>query len=106
MVRHQAALASGTLTRVTSGVNLPPSEVIMSRLTSMSTDSSSSAFVVSIKDQQRAHRVSEMRHQEPILKLRAVLTVSAIYQAIVGVGMILAPRQFSIDAVPADAPPR
>jgi putative addiction module component (TIGR02574 family) len=32
MVRHQAALASGTLTRVTSGVNLPPSEVIMSSL--------------------------------------------------------------------------
>jgi hypothetical protein len=32
MVRHQAALASGKLTRVTSGVNLPPSEVIMSRL--------------------------------------------------------------------------
>jgi hypothetical protein len=32
MVRHQAALASGQLTRVTSGVNLPPSEVIMSSL--------------------------------------------------------------------------
>jgi hypothetical protein len=31
MVRHQAALASGQLTRVTSGVNLPPPEVIMSR---------------------------------------------------------------------------
>jgi len=31
MVRHQAALASGKLTRVTSGGNLPPSEVIMSR---------------------------------------------------------------------------
>jgi hypothetical protein len=31
MVRHQAALASGQLTRVTSGVNRPPSEVIMSR---------------------------------------------------------------------------
>ena len=31
MVRHQAALVSGKLTRVTSGVNLPPSEVIMSR---------------------------------------------------------------------------
>jgi hypothetical protein len=31
MVRHQAALASGKLTRGTSGVNLPPSEVIMSR---------------------------------------------------------------------------
>ena len=32
MLRHQAALASGKLTRVTSGVNLPPLEVIMSRL--------------------------------------------------------------------------
>jgi hypothetical protein len=31
MVRHQAALAAGTLTRGTSGGNLPPSEVIMSR---------------------------------------------------------------------------
>jgi hypothetical protein len=31
MVRHQAALASGKLTRGTSGVNLPPSEVMMSR---------------------------------------------------------------------------
>jgi hypothetical protein len=30
-VRHQAALAAGTRTRGTSGVNLPPSEVIMSR---------------------------------------------------------------------------
>jgi hypothetical protein len=32
MVRHQAALVSGKLTRVTLGVNLPPAEVIMSRL--------------------------------------------------------------------------
>jgi hypothetical protein len=32
MVRHQAALAAGQLTRGTSGVNLPPSEVLMSRL--------------------------------------------------------------------------
>src|SRR4029453_19577049 len=32
MVRHQAALVSGKLTRVTSGVNLPSLEVIMSRL--------------------------------------------------------------------------
>jgi len=31
MLRHQAALALGKLTRVTSGVNLPPLEVIMSR---------------------------------------------------------------------------
>jgi hypothetical protein len=32
MVRHQAALVLSKLTRVTSGVNLPPLEVIMSRL--------------------------------------------------------------------------
>ena len=32
MLRHHAALVSGKLTRVTSGVNLPPLEVIMSRL--------------------------------------------------------------------------
>src|SRR5262245_51039268 len=32
MVRRQAALVSGKLTRVTSGVNLPPTGVIMSRM--------------------------------------------------------------------------
>jgi uncharacterized membrane protein len=39
------------------------------------------------------------------VKLKAVLTVSALYQACVGVGMMLAPRQFGIGAVPADASP-
>jgi hypothetical protein len=39
------------------------------------------------------------------MKLKAVLTVSAIYQGIVGLGMMLAPRQFGIDAVPVDATP-
>jgi len=39
------------------------------------------------------------------MKLKTVLTVSAIYQAFVGLGMMLAPRQFGIDAVPADASP-
>lgn len=39
------------------------------------------------------------------MQLKAVLTVSAIYQAIIGVGMMLAPRQFGIDAIPADATP-
>jgi hypothetical protein len=34
-----------------------------------------------------------------------VLTVSAIYQGIIGLGMMLVPRQFGIDAVPADASP-
>jgi hypothetical protein len=34
-----------------------------------------------------------------------VLTVSAIYQGVVGLGMMLAPRQFGIDAVPVDATP-
>ena len=38
-------------------------------------------------------------------KLKAVLTASAIYQGMVGVGMMLAPRQFGIGAVPADASP-
>jgi hypothetical protein len=37
--------------------------------------------------------------------LRPVLTVSAIYQAAIGLGMMLVPRQFGIDAVPADASP-
>jgi uncharacterized membrane protein len=39
------------------------------------------------------------------MKLRALLTVSAIYQAIVGVGIMLVPRQFGIGAVPPDASP-
>ena len=39
------------------------------------------------------------------MKLKAVLTVSAVYQAIIGVGMMLVPRQFGIGAIPADAPP-
>lgn len=33
-----------------------------------------------------------------------VLTVSAIYLAVLGVGFMLAPREIGIDAVPADAP--
>jgi hypothetical protein len=39
------------------------------------------------------------------MKLKVVLTVSAIYLAILGVGFMLAPRQTGIDAVPADASP-
>jgi hypothetical protein len=39
------------------------------------------------------------------MKLKTVLTVSAIYMAIVGVGMMLFPRQFGIHAVPPDASP-
>jgi len=39
------------------------------------------------------------------MKLKAVLTVSAIYQGVVGLGMMLAPRQFGSDAVPVDATP-
>jgi hypothetical protein len=39
------------------------------------------------------------------MKLKAVLTVSAIYQGVIGLGMMLAPRQFGIDAVPVDATP-
>ena len=39
------------------------------------------------------------------MKLKAVLTVSAIYLAILGAGFMLAPRQIGIAAVPADASP-
>ena len=39
------------------------------------------------------------------MKLKGVLTVSAIYLAVLGVGFMLAPRQIGIDAVPADASP-
>jgi hypothetical protein len=39
------------------------------------------------------------------MKLRALLTVAAIYQAIIAFGMMAVPRQFGIDAVPADASP-
>ena len=37
------------------------------------------------------------------MKLKAVLTVSAIYLAVLGAGFMLFPRQVGIDAVPADA---
>jgi hypothetical protein len=39
------------------------------------------------------------------MNLKALLTMSAIYQGIVGLGMMLVPRQFGIGAVPADASP-
>jgi hypothetical protein len=39
------------------------------------------------------------------MKLNGVLTVSAIYLAVLGVGFMLAPRQIGIDVVPADASP-
>jgi hypothetical protein len=39
------------------------------------------------------------------MKLKAVLTVSAIYLAVLGIGFMLAPREVGIDAVPADASP-
>ena len=39
------------------------------------------------------------------MKLKGVLTVSAIYMAVLGIGFMLAPRQIGIDAVPADASP-
>jgi hypothetical protein len=42
---------------------------------------------------------------KPAMKLKTVLTVSAIYMAILGVGFMLVPRQIGVDAVPADAPP-
>jgi hypothetical protein len=39
------------------------------------------------------------------MKLKGVLTVSAIYLALRGVGFMFAPRQIGVDAVPADASP-
>ena len=39
------------------------------------------------------------------MKLKAVLTVSAIYLGILGIGFMLAPQQIGIDAVPTDASP-
>jgi hypothetical protein len=39
------------------------------------------------------------------MKLKAVLTVSAIYLAVLGIGFMFAPRQIGVDAVPADASP-
>ena len=39
------------------------------------------------------------------MKLDVVLTVSAIYLTILGVGFMFAPREIGIDAVPADASP-
>ncbi len=39
------------------------------------------------------------------MKLKTVLTISAIYLAVLGVGFMFAPRQIGIDAVPADASP-
>ena len=39
------------------------------------------------------------------MSLRTVLTVSALYLAIVGIGIMFVPRQFGVEAVPADASP-
>lgn len=39
------------------------------------------------------------------MKLKAVLTVSAIYLAVLGVGFMFAPQQIGIGAVPPDASP-
>jgi hypothetical protein len=39
------------------------------------------------------------------MKLKGVLTISAIYQAMIALGMMLVPRQFGIDAVPVNASP-
>ncbi len=39
------------------------------------------------------------------MKLKGVLTVSAIYLAVAGVGFMFAPREIGIDAVPANASP-
>jgi hypothetical protein len=39
------------------------------------------------------------------MQLKALLTISAIYQAIIAFGMMVVPRQFGIDAVPVNASP-
>jgi uncharacterized membrane protein len=39
------------------------------------------------------------------MKLKVVLTASAIYLGVLGVGFMLAPREIGIGAVPADASP-
>ena len=39
------------------------------------------------------------------MKLKVVLTVSAFYLAVLGIGFMFAPRQIGIDAVPGDASP-
>lgn len=39
------------------------------------------------------------------MKLKGVLTISAIYLGVLGVGFMFAPRQVGIDAVPPDASP-
>ena len=39
------------------------------------------------------------------MKLKPVLIASAIYLALVGLGVLFAPRYFGIGAVPPDAPP-
>jgi hypothetical protein len=39
------------------------------------------------------------------MKLKVVLTISAIYLAMLGIGFMFAPRELGIDAVPADASP-
>jgi hypothetical protein len=43
--------------------------------------------------------------RDPPASLKLVLTVSAIYLAVLGVGFMFFPRQIGIDAVPPDAPP-
>lgn len=38
--------------------------------------------------------------------LRLTLTLSAIYLAAIGLGLLIVPQQFGVGAVPADAPPQ
>lgn len=40
-----------------------------------------------------------------VMTLKTLLTASAVYQGIIGLGMMLVPRQFGIGAVPSDASP-
>jgi len=39
------------------------------------------------------------------MKLNVLLSITAVYMALLGVGFMFAPREIGIDAVPADASP-
>jgi hypothetical protein len=39
------------------------------------------------------------------MKLKVILTISALYLGVLGLGFMFAPRQIGVDAVPADASP-
>ncbi len=52
-----------------------------------------------------ARNRSELPSVETGMKLKTVLTASAVYLGVLGLGFMFAPRQIGIEAVPADASP-